>query len=407
MPQFIYKVRDKQGRERQGAQEAKTEEELITQLQNQELLVVSVIRQELAPRNKKILPRRYHVRVTIDDLILLARQLSTLLGAGVTLLKSLDVLAKQIESWKLHEAVEEIKHDISGGSTFRDALAKHPKIFSEFWVHVVETGEASGALPVALGQLADYLESAAAMRAKVTSALVYPAVLIAMAMVALTVFTVWIIPIFSRVFDSFDVELPIITTMVIAFSNMMRKYFLVLLALLVGLIYFGHKYLQTEQGKWQFDRFKFKIPVLASLFQRIAIERFASGLGTLIESGVPILYGLDIMGKAVENKVVERAVAEVRESVRQGKGMARPLEQSGVFTPLVVQMVSVGEEIGELGKMLKKISEFYKERIATTLTRLVTLIEPAVLVIMGAVVGILVISMFLPIFQLSMVSRGG
>ena len=406
MPSFIYKVRDKQGREREGAQEAKTEEELITQLQNQGLLIVSITRQELALQKKKVLPRRYHIRIAIDDLILLARQLSTLLGAGVTLLKSLDVLSKQIESWKLHEAIEEIKRDISEGSTFRDALAKHPRIFSEFWVHVVETGEASGALPVALAQLAEYLESTAAIRRKVTSAMVYPCILIVIAIAALTIFTVWIVPIFSRVFDNFDVELPIITRAAVAFSSAVRKYFLVLVAIAGTAGYMLYRYIHTEKGKWQFDQLMFKIPVLSSLFQRIAIERFASGLATLIESGVPILYGLDIVGKAVENKVVEKAIVEVRESVRQGKGMARPLEQSGVFTPLVVQMVSVGEEIGELSKMLRKISEFYKERIATTLARLVTLIEPTVLVFMGIVVGFLVISMFLPIFQLAMVSRG-
>ena len=405
MATFIYKARNSQGREIQNTQEAKTEEELITRLQNEGLLVISVTRQELVRQKKPMLGRHYHVRVTIDDLIIFARQLSTMLGAGVTLLKSLDVLARQLDSKTLLEAVQEIKRDIAGGSTFRDALAKHPKIFSDFWVHIVETGEASGALPVTLGQLADYLESAAAMRSKVTSALVYPAVLIAMSIVSLTIFTVWIIPIFSRVFDSFDVELPMITQAVITFSRLTRRYFLVLLAIAGTAGYMLYRYIHTEKGKWQLDQLKFKIPVLSSLFQRVAIERFASGLSTLIDSGVPILYGLDIVSKAVGNKVMERALLDVRESVRQGKGMANPLETSGVFTPMVVQIVSVGEEIGELGKMLRKISEFYKERIATTLTRITTLIEPAVLILMGGVVGVLVVSMFLPIFQLAMVSR--
>lgn len=406
MPNFIYKARDEQGQEKQDVREAASEEELITLLQGEGLLVISVA-QEAAQKRKRRLARRSHLRVTIDDLVVFSRQLATLLDAGITLLRGLDILTKQIESKRLLEVTEEVKHDISGGSTFRDALAKHPEIFSDFWVHIVETGEASGALPVTLAQLADYLETSASIRRKVTSALVYPAVLISMAFLALVVFTVWIIPIFSRVFETFDTQLPVMTVMVITVSEFVRKYLLFFLAVAAVLGYIFNKYMHTENGKLQFDRLMLRVPVLSSLFQRIAIERFASGLGTLIESGVPILYGLDIVGKSVGNKVIESSIVEVRESVREGKSMARPLEKSGVFTPVVVQMVSVGEEIGELGKMLRKVSEFYKERVAATLTRITTLIEPAVLLFMGIVIGVLVISMFMPIFQLAMISRGG
>ena len=406
MPYFVYKARDKEGREKEATQEAVSEEELINRLQNEGLFVISISQQEIVGK-KLALRRPTHIRVSIDDLVVFTRQLATLLEAGVTLLKSLEVLSKQIESKTLLKTVKEIKEEIAGGSTFRDALAKHPAIFSEFWIHMVETGEASGALPLVLTQLGDYLESTAAMRRKVVSAMAYPAVLILISIVALTFFVVWIIPVFSRVFDSFNVQLPAITILVITFSSLARKYFLILFAIVGALLYLLNKYIHTEKGKWQFDRFLLKIPLLSSLFQRIAIERFASGLATLIESGVPILYGLDIIGKATGNSVVEKAIVEVRESVRQGKGMARPLEETGVFTPMVVQMIPVGEEIGELSKMLKKVSEFYKERIATTLTRMGTLIEPAVLVFMGAVVGIMVISMFLPIFQLAMITQEG
>lgn len=405
MPKFVYKVRDKQGQERQETQEAATQEQLVARLQKEGLLITSVARQDLTqpPAGGKVKLRHYHVGVTSDDLVVFGRQLATLLGAGVTLLKSLEVLNKQVESWRLHLAIREITYNIAAGSSFGDALAKRPDIFSKFWVHIVETGEASGALPLVLGQLAGYLETSAAIRRKVISALIYPAVLVCLCLAALTVFTVWIIPIFSRVFTSFNVELPLLTQAIMALSNFLRRYILVLFAGLAALIYAGRKYIRTETGKWQLDRLKFKIPVLSSLFQRVAIERFASGLATLIESGVPIVYGLDIIGPAVGNKVVEKAIGEVKESVRQGKTMSGPMEASGVFTPMAVQIVSVGEEIGELGKMLRKISEFYQERIATTLTRLTTLIEPAVLIFMGVVVGVLVVSMFLPIFQLAMV----
>jgi type IV pilus assembly protein PilC len=406
MSQFTYKVRDKQGRISHGVREAATEEELIAQLQKQELFVVSITRGEQAGK-RQVAAVAVHHGVTTDDLIIFSRQLATILGAGVTLLKSLDVLTKQIESKVLLQAIEDVKHNIAGGSSFHDALTRHPKIFNEFWLHIVETGEASGALPLTLMQLADFLESKAAMRRKVTSALVYPAVLVVLVIVALLIFTVWIIPIFSRIFAGFDVELPALTRMVIASSAFMRKYILIVLALFGVGGWLLKRYIRTGRGKWQFDWVVLRLPILSSLYQRIAIERFATGLGTLIESGVPILYGLDIVGKGIGNEVISKAVLDVRESVRQGKGMARPLEESGVFTPLAVQMVAVGEEVGELGKMLKKISEFYKDRIATTLTTITTLIEPVVLVFMGIVVGTMVVAMFLPIFQLATAARGG
>lgn len=405
MPTFVYKVIDKDGRERQATQDAVAEEEVVNRLQNEGLLVVSIVRQDES--SVKISTKVHtHGRITIDDMIVFARQLATLLDAGVTLLRSFDVVSKQIESRSLLKIAKEVKQDIAGGSTFRDALAKHPKVFSDFWVHMVETGEASGALPAALGQLADYLESAAAMRRKVVSALMYPILLSGMSVLAVIVFSVWIIPIFSQVFATFNVELPFITVLVMKMSMVTRKYFLLIIIVSIVAIYLLRKYIETERGRWQFDQFKLKVPVLSTLFQRIAVQRFAGGLGTLIESGVPILYALDIIGKATENKVIEQATAEVRESVRQGKGMTKPMDKSGVFPPMVVQMCAVGEEIGELAKMLKRVSVFYQERIATTLNRMTALVEPLILIFMGAVVGIMVVSMFLPIFQLAMLARG-
>jgi type IV pilus assembly protein PilC len=401
MPNFIYKVRDKQGKVSTGSQQTQSEEELISKLQNDGLVVVSLTAEEVKSSELPGL-RQLHLRVTIDDLIIFGRQLATMLAAGVTLLKSLEVLSRQVESKALFKAISQIKHDVATGSTFRDALARHPKIFSQFWINMVETGEASGTLPLTLTQLSDYLEVSASMRRKVTSALIYPAVLIALAIAALTIFTVWIIPIFARVFESLNVELPVLTKAVIAFSNLARNYIVIWLSAIGAVIYLLYRYSQTEQGKWQMDQLKFKLPILAGLFQRISIERFASGLATLIESGVPILYGLDIISKAVGNKVMEKAIIRIRDSVRGGKGMAEPLGTTGVFTPMVVQMVAVGEEIGELGKMLSKISEFYRERINTTLNRIGTLIEPVILIFMGIIIGILVISMFLPIFQLAL-----
>lgn len=248
MPHFIYKVRDKEGREKLAAQEANSEEEVVARLQNQGLLIISIVRQQ-EETEKKISARfSMHTNITVDDMIVFSRQLATLLEAGVTLLKSLDVLSRQTESRKMLKAVREIKQDIAGGSTFRDALSRHPEVFSDFWVNMVETGEASGALSVALSQLANYIDDAAQMRRKVGSALVYPIMLVGMSAMAMLVFTVWIVPIFAKVFEGFNVELPFITKAVMGFSYGVRKYFLLFIVSAVVGIYLLRKYLKTEKA---------------------------------------------------------------------------------------------------------------------------------------------------------------
>jgi len=400
MPFFKYVARDRSGKSIEETVEAISQEVLISQLQTRELFVVTIGPASEAKRVTKS-RRRYHRGVKINDLIMFSRELSTLLGAGVTLIKSLDILCKQIESQTLLRAVEQIKKDVEGGYTFQNALKKHSKIFSDFWIHLIETGEASGHLPVSLDQLAGYLEESAAVRKKIVSAMVYPIILICVAIGAIAIFLLKIIPIFSEIFKGFNVELPLLTQMVINVSDTIRKYFLIVIGIITALFFIIKRYISTEAGRWQFDSLKFKLPMIGPLMQEISTERFASGLGTLLKSGVPILHALEIAEKTSGNKVMEKALREVKASVRDGKGMAQTMEESALFSPLVVQMKGVGEEIGELGKMLDRIAVFYKERVDTFITRLTTMFEPLVLVFMGVVVGILVIAMFMPIFSIS------
>ncbi len=405
MPFFKYVARDKTGKLTEETIEAASEAALLNSLQARGLFVVSIGPAAQVKHVKKM-KRRYHRGVKTADLIMFSKELATLLSSGVTLIKSLDILCKQIESQLLLRAVETIKKDVEGGYTFQNALRKHDKIFSEFWIHLVETGEASGHLPVSLDQLAGYLEESASLKRKITSAMIYPIILICVAAGAIAIFLLKIIPIFSEIFKGFNVELPLLTQMVIMASNIARKYFLIVVGIMVALFFIFKKYISTKVGRWQFDSITLKLPLIGPLVQEIATERFASGLATLLKSGVPILHALEIAEKTAGNKLMEQALRDVKTSVRDGKGMAQTMQDSALFSPLVVQMIGVGEEIGELGKMLDRISAFYKERVNTFITRLTTMFEPIVLVFMGIVVGVLVVAMFLPIFSLSSAIKG-
>jgi type IV pilus assembly protein PilC len=401
MPFFRYLARDKSGKLIDEITETVSEEELVSGLQAKGLLVISVALAPGVKANKKVDNRRYHSGIKPSDLIMFSRELATLLGAGVTLIKSLEILCKQIESKTLLRTVEQIKKDVEGGYTFQNALKKHDKIFSSFWINLVETGEASGHLPLSLEQVAAYLEDSAELKRKVMSALIYPIILVVVATSAIAIFLLRIIPIFTEIFKGFNVELPVLTQIVINISNVIRKYFFVAIGISITLVFLIKKYISTETGKWKFDEFILKIPVMGQLIKEIATERFASGLGTLIKSGVPILHALEITEKTAGNKVMEKALREVKTAVKEGKGMGQTMQASNLFSPLVVQMIMVGEEIGELGKMLDRISVFYKERVNTFIARFTTMFEPIILVFMGIVVGVIVIAMFMPIFSIS------
>jgi len=397
---FIYKARDKRGLLQTGRLEAGDADEALGVLQQRGLIVLSVSGME-ALKPKTIAHHRYHNRVTADDKILFCQQLAILLEAGIPLLRSLTVIAAQVESRQMLNAIEQMKRDVEGGWTFRHAMAKHPQVFSRFWVNLIETGEASGHLPKSLVQLSRYLESARELQSKAVTALTYPLVLIGAAVVALAVFIFKIIPVFTGIFAAMGTELPLMTRMVIGFSDLARRYVL-LFALAIGaVVYLTRRFVQTEQGRWLLDELLLRIPLFSVLFINIQLAQFARGLSTLLESGVPILAGLEIMSRSATNMVYSKAIGSAQEFVREGGSMAEPLDRTGLFPPMVVQMIQVGEEIGELGKMLDRVARFYEERVTTFLARLSVTFEPIAIAIMGIVIGGLVVSIFLPIFQMA------
>ncbi|MDD5246323.1 MAG: type II secretion system F family protein [Candidatus Omnitrophica bacterium] len=411
MAKFFYVARDGLGKKVSGVEEGSTSDEIINRLQSRDLIVITVaadyeqdvkgLREEIVAQSKAKLK---HYRVTPDDLVLFCRQLATLLGAGVTILKSLEIICMQVTSFKLYNVIRNLQKNMEAGLSLHEAMAKHPLVFSELWVNLVESGEASGNLAVVLNRLANYLERNAAFKRKLISAILYPIILMVAGLGALLFLTVRIIPTFAELFKGFDITLPLLTRMLISTSLFIKKFFLLLIGLLVvGAVLF-RRYIKTKEGRKKFEQFQFRLPVFGEMFRALVVERFSSEMSTLVESGVPILYSLEIAEHSVGNLVMSEVVRKIKDEVREGKPLNQPLAKSGFFEPMVVQMVTIGEEIGELSPMFKKINAFYQEYVETFLARFATIFEPFMLVFMGIIIGIIVIGMFLPIFQISQIS---
>jgi type IV pilus assembly protein PilC len=410
MPRFLYIARDKMGKKITGAEETTSPEELIGRLQAKELLVINVFPE---PKEAKVSPgselgfevrfKYRHARITAQDTVLFCRQLATLLGAGVTILQSLKVIAKQVSSKRLYNVLRSMTEGMESGLSLHEAMARHPRVFSELWVNLVESGEASGNLAVVLSRLANYLERNAEFKRKIISSLMYPAILMVVGLGALLFLTIKIIPTFENLFAGFNLKLPLLTRILIQISKILRKYFLLMILTIVIVFILFRQYIKKKEGRKRFESFLFKLPLFGEFLRALVTEKFSSGMATLVESGVPILYALEISERSVGNLVVADIIRKIKEEVREGKTLSQPLEKSGFFEPLVVQMVAIGEEIGELSPMLKRINSFYEEYVDTFLTRFTSMFEPIMLVFIGAIVGIMVAGMFLPIFQIAQI----
>ena len=410
MARFSYVARDHKGEKVSGIEDAMNQEEVVGRLQGRNLLVIAVTFEEKAGAkaeiSAKVKIQFKHHGIKNEDLMLFCRQLATLLGAGVTILKSLDIISQQVSSRKLYNIIKDLQKNMEAGLSLHEAMAKHPQVFSSLWINLVESGEASGNLALILTRLAGYLERMAAFKSKVISALIYPIILMCAAFGALLFLTLKIIPTFAELFKGFKTELPALTKGLVAASYFLRKYLLVIVIGLAVLVFFIRRYIRTKDGRRKYETLLLKLPVAGDFFRALLVERFSSEMSTLVESGVPILYSLEIAEHSVGNLVVADIIREIKENVREGKPLSQPLEKSGFFEPMVVQMIAIGEEIGELSQMFKKINTFYQELVETFLTRVTAMFEPLMLVVMALVIGIMVVGMFLPIFQLAQISGG-
>ena len=394
MPTFKYLAKGGTGETVAGTLTVANRGLVVEALRKQGLVVLGV-REVAAPA-----PRR-GATIKLDELVIFSRQLATLVDAGIPLVTSLDTLHAQLDQPGLKTVIGRIRDDVEGGSNFTEALAKHPTIFPTLFVSMVKAGEASGALAEILDRLAGYLEKTTALERKVRSSLVYPAVVVCMAL-SITLFLILkVVPTFKGIFLSLGGTLPLPTQILLAVSDTCQRYLVPVAAAGAILVVLLRRWTATPAGRLWLDRGLLRLPIFGLLLRKVAVARFARTLTTLTRSGVPILASLDIVGRTAGNRVVELAVERIRSSIREGETIAKPLEAAGIFPPLVVRMVGVGEQTGQLEKMLTKIAEFYESEVDTAVNSLTSIIEPVIIAILGVVIGGIVIAIFLPIVKVT------
>ncbi|HEY7634148.1 MAG TPA: type II secretion system F family protein [Gemmatimonadales bacterium] len=396
MPLFEYTARNtSNGQIQKGQLDVASKDEVSAYLRKNRLLLVNV---REAPKQIKL--SLGSGRVKTRDVVIFTRQFATMINAGLPLVQSLNILAQQTENKTLREITKAVVYDVESGNTLADAFSKHPKAFSALYVNMVAAGEAGGILDTILLRLSTFLEKNDALVRKVKGAMVYPGVIITVALGAIAILLIFVIPTFQNMFASANLELPLPTRVVIGMSNVLIGYWWVMLAA-IGAIVFGiRQYYASPNGRKQIDGLILKAPVLGDVVRKSAVSRFTRTLGTLVSSGVSILEGLEITAKTAGNAVIHDAVMESRQSIAGGETIAAPLEKSQVFPPMVISMIAVGEQTGGLDEMLSKIADFYDEEVDVAVSALLSLMEPAMIVVLGVIVGGMVIAMYLPIFDM-------
>ena len=412
MAKFSYIAKDKAGKTYKDVMDAPNQAAVIERLQKEHYFVVSVrevdVHVSTRPVKKTKTKKKSggHKKIKVNDLLIFSRQLATMLEAGVSLVRSLEVIQRQMKSQTLADILMDVKSHVERGEALSAALARHPKVFNQFWVSLIEVGEASGTIPVILDKLAFYLEQQASFRSTIISGIIYPAILFCVSLGAIAFFALFVGPRFEDIFTSMGVELPVLTVVLLATFKFIKTYILWLVAGFVALVWAMRKYIRTYRGRMKFEQFMFSLPVFGEIYKLIIIERFASQMAILIDSGVPILYALDITERLVDNHTCALVVNEVKEGVKEGEFLIAPMERSGFFPDMCLQMIMVGEERGELSKMLKHVAKFYQSTVEEFMKRFATVVEPFMLIFMGAVIGTIVLAMFLPMFNISQLGGG-
>jgi len=396
MPRFVWEGRTVTGIPQRGEMEGPSEVAVRAALRGRGIIPTRVV-----PKPREITLPFLKKKVRRKDLAVFTRQLAAMIDAGLPLVQALDILSKQTENEAFKEVISRVKEDVEGGSTFADALKRHPKVFDPLYVNLVLAGEESGNLDVILNRLAVHIEKMESLKRKVRSALIYPSLIMVVAVVVTAVLLIFVIPVFERLFSGVGMALPLPTQVVINISKFTKAnvpYVILALVILAALL---RRYYKTDKGRLQIDAILLKLPIFGVLIRKIAIARFARTLATLITSGVPILDALDIVAATAGNRVVEKAIREGRAQIKEGETISQPLERSGVFPLMVTHMISVGETTGALDAMLTKVADFYEEEVDVAVANLSSMIEPILIIFLGVIIGGLVISMYLPIFKLA------
>ena len=393
MPQFTYTARDAKGDLKTATIEAANREDVVQQLRRLRMNVVKVEEQAKAKQNTG-------GSVSMRDIVIFTRQFSTMINAGLPLVQALDILSKQSENKALQAVTRQVVFDVESGHTVADALAKHPKAFSDLYVNMVAAGEAGGILDTILMRLASFMEKNDALVRKVKGAMIYPGVIMSVAGIAICVLLIFVIPVFQSMFASVGLSLPLPTRVVITLSEILKGYGWAIGGGLFGLFTVLKKYYATPGGQLVIDRLLLKFPILGDVLRKSAVSRFTRTLGTLISSGVSILDGLEITAKTAGNRVISDAIMASRSSIAGGDSISAPLQKSNVFPAMVISMIAVGEQTGGLDEMLSKIADFYDEEVDAAVSGLLSLLEPVMIVFLGVVVGGMVVAMYLPIFDM-------
>jgi type IV pilus assembly protein PilC len=401
MAKFSWEARGKGGAVQKGVMEAASSTIVEAQLKRYGFGGITVKEEGKGFSMELKLPSFGGGKIETKDLVVFTRQFATMIDSGLPLVQCLDILSSQQENKTFQDILVKVKEAVESGSTFADALGKHPKAFDELYVNLVAAGEVGGILDTILNRLAAYIEKAMKLKKQIKGAMVYPATIMSIAVVVVGVILVFVIPTFAKMFADFGGELPAPTKIVIALSNFLTKYIIVIIALGFGVKFAIGKYYATPNGRKVMDRMFLRAPIVGPLIRKVSVAKFTRTLGTMISSGVPIMDGLEIVAKTAGNKIVEEAIYGVRQAISEGKTMAEPLESCGIFPSMVVQMIAVGEATGAMDAMLNKIADFYDDEVDDAVSAMTAMMEPLLMVFLGTTVGGLVVAMYLPIFKLA------
>ena len=401
MSTFAYVGRNRQGAVKKGELTAKTRDEAVEQLRKQQVVVTSL--EEKSGMGGKF---KFSLGsgLTDKDLVVFTRQFGTMINAGLPLIQCLDILSTQSENKVLRETVGDVKNSVEAGSTFSDALKRHPTVFDDLYVNMIHAGEVGGLLDTILTRLAKHIEKAMKLKGQIKSAMVYPTAIVGVAVVIIGVLMVWVIPVFAQMFLEMSggkVGLPGPTQIVINVSNFFQSYWYAMGGAMVGAVIAIKRYYATVNGRVVIDRLLLKMPIVGDLIRKASVAKFTRTLGTLITSGVPLLEGLSICAKTSGNKVIEEALMNARVSISGGKTISEPLAKCNVFPKMVTHMIAVGESTGALDAMLGKIADFYEDEVDQAVETLTSLLEPIMMVVLGTIIGFIVIAMYLPIFTMA------
>jgi len=399
MDVYAWEGRSRKGTIERGEIEAANEAAVRMHLRRQQIQAIKI---QAKPKDIlkgfSLFKRR---KVNEKQIVIFTRQFATMIDAGLPLVQCLEILSSQQDNPFFKEVLLKVKGDVEAGSTFAEALRKHPRVFNDLFCNLVAAGETGGILDTILNRLAAYIEKAMKLKKKVKGAMVYPAAVLAVALIVVGALLIFVIPVFQKMFADMGGTLPAFTQLVINLSEFMRRYFLLVGALLAIFIFAFRRYYRTETGRAVVDDYLLRLPIFGELIKKVAIAKFTRTLSTMLSSGVPILEGLEIVARTSGNKTIEKAILQTKVSIGEGKTIAEPLGASGIFPPMVVQMISVGESTGALDSMLSKIADFFDDEVDGAVTALTSLLEPLLMVFLGGAIGGLVVAMYLPIFQMA------